>query len=87
MSANNPKRTFAYRPAELSRVANGFDIVTVRIKYECCIVVRMVMRAKTRRSVFSSVGRYTGSEESIDISPRSCIESEVGARFHRSVFR
>ncbi len=68
-------------------MANCLDIVPVRIKHECCIVVWMILRAKARHAVFNSADGQTGSEENIDIRSRSRTESDVDARCHRTALR
>ena len=68
-------------------MANCLDIVPVRIKHKCCIVVWMILRTQSRHAVFNSADGQTGSEENIDIRSRSCIESDVDAGCHRGAFR
>ncbi len=68
-------------------MANCLDIVPVRIKHKCCIVVWVILRAKSRHAVFNSADGQTRSEENINIRSRSCTESNVDAGCHRGAFR
>ncbi len=67
-------------------MANRLDIVAIRIKYECRVIVCVILRAKPRRSVVTSASGYASGEECVDIRPRDCIESDVDARCHRRTF-
>ncbi len=67
-------------------MADGLDVVAVGIKHIGGIVIRMIVGAKSRRAVINPAGGQAGGEESIDIGPRSGVESDVEARCHRGAF-
>src|SRR5438034_4824148 len=51
----------------LGFVANHFDVVPVRTKDESCIVVRVVVRAETRRTIVFATCLQSGTIESFDL--------------------
>src|SRR5437868_12954710 len=51
----------------LGFVANHFDVVPVRTNDESCIVVRVVVRAQTRRTVVFATRRQSRAIESFDL--------------------
>src|SRR5258708_17005556 len=48
-------------------VANRFDVVPVRTNDESCIVVRVVVRAQTRRTIVSATRLQSRAIESFDL--------------------
>src|SRR6266446_10576272 len=51
----------------LGFVANHFDVVPVRTNDESCIVVRVVMRAQTRRTIVFATRLQSRAIESFDL--------------------
>jgi len=51
----------------LGFVANHFDVVPVRTNDESCVVVRVVVRAQTRRTIVLAAGLQGRSIESFDL--------------------
>ena len=51
----------------LGFVANHFDVVPVRTNDESCIVVRVVMRAQTRRTIVFAARLQSRAIESFDL--------------------
>ena len=51
----------------LGFVANHFDVVPVRTNDESCIVVRMVVRAQTRRTIVFATRLQSRAIESFDL--------------------
>ena len=51
----------------LGFVANHFNVVSVRINDESCIVVRVVFRAQTRRTIVFATRLYSRAIESFDL--------------------
>src|SRR6266568_3769647 len=48
-------------------VAHHFDVVPVRTNDECCVVVRVVFRAQTRRTIVFATRLQSGAIESVDL--------------------
>ena len=48
-------------------VANHFDVVPVRTNDESCIVVRVVVRAQTRRTIVFATRFHSRAIESVDL--------------------
>ena len=61
----------------LRRVANGFDVVAVRIDHEGRVVVGVVLRAQARRPVVLRSGFHLGPVERIDLRPARGLERDV----------
>ena len=72
---------FGARPGELlgRQMANRFDVVTIRVKDERPIVVRMIMRAHSRWPVISSPGRERFGVERVHGFSISAGESDMDA--------
>src|SRR5438094_8315636 len=51
----------------LGFVANNFDVVPVRTNDESCIVVRVVVRAQTRRAIVFATRLHCRAIESFDL--------------------
>ena len=51
----------------LGFVANYFDVVPVRTNDESCIVIRMVVRAQTRRTIVFATRLQSRAIESFDL--------------------
>ena len=51
----------------LGFVANHFDVVPVRTNDESCIVVRVVFRAQTRRTIVFATRLHSRAIESFDL--------------------
>ncbi len=51
----------------LGFVANHFDVVSVRTNDESCIVVRVVVRAQTRRTIVFATRLQSRAIESFDL--------------------
>ena len=51
----------------LGFVANHFDVVPVRTNDESCIVVRVVVRAQTRRTIVFATRLHSRAIESFDL--------------------
>ena len=43
-SCNGSKRRRSRRAADLGRVADDFDVVTVGVQHECAVIIRVVVR-------------------------------------------
>src|SRR5437868_2469848 len=56
-----------YGRSGLGFVAHHFDVVPVRSNDESCIVVRVVLRAQTRRTIVFATRLQTGAMESFDL--------------------
>src|ERR1700731_1599485 len=53
--------------ARLGFVANHFDVMPVRTNDESCIVVRVVLRAQTRRTIVFATSLQSRAIESFDL--------------------
>ena len=51
----------------LGLVANHFDVVPVRTNDESCVVVRVVVRAQTRRTIVFATRLHSRAIESFDL--------------------
>ena len=70
MAAKDGKASLMDTPMEgsgLGLVANRFDVVPIRTNDEGCIVVRMVMRAQTGRTIVLGARRQRRAVESLDL--------------------
>jgi hypothetical protein len=47
-------------------VEDSFDVVSVRVNDECCVIPGVVMRAKARRAVVAAAGFDSGAVEPVD---------------------
>src|SRR4029450_4209750 len=61
-------------------VANHFDVVPVRTNDESCIVVRVVVRVQTRRTIVFATRLQSGAIESFDLLPILGSERQVKMR-------
>ena len=59
--------TVVHNSARLGFVANHFDVVSVRTNDESCIVVRVVVREQTRRTVVFATRLQSRAIESFDL--------------------
>jgi len=65
---------------DLGFVANHFDVVPVGIKNESCIVVRVVVRAQTRRTIVFATRFHRYAIESFDLLAILSRERQVKMR-------
>src|SRR5262245_58205006 len=66
-AARAPRGYSGRRPTLLGFVANHFDVVPVRTNDESCIVVRVVVRAETRRTIVFATRLQGRAIESFDL--------------------
>src|SRR5262249_23263648 len=64
----------------LGFVANHFDVVPVRTKGESCIVVRVVLRAQTRRTIVFAPRLHSRAIESVNLVAILGLERQVKMR-------
>ena len=64
----------------LGFVANHFDVVPVRTNDESCIVVRVVVRAQTRRTIVFATRFQSPAIESVDLLASLGSERQVKMR-------
>jgi len=72
-----PARGGARRGSGLWPVAHGFDIVTIRTNDKGAVVVRVVLRPQTRRTVVAAARGNGVSIEVVDLTPGLCGKREV----------
>ncbi len=48
-------------------VAHHFDVVPVRTNYKRCIVIRVILRAQSRRTIVLTTGLQSQAIESFDL--------------------
>ena len=65
---------------DLGFVANHFDVVPVRTNDESCIVVRVVVRAQTRRTIVFATRLQSRAMESFDLLAILGCERQVKMR-------
>src|SRR2546421_6649831 len=66
-------------------MANGFDVVPVRIEHECAVVVRVIVRARTRSTVVPATRCDRSLVEGVDLLARLGSEGNVNWRLVGSV--
>jgi hypothetical protein len=66
-------------------VANSLDIDPIGIKDKCTIVIWVIMRAKSGRTVIPSSGTERRLVEGVNSRPIRCCESNVDARPTRTI--
>ena len=54
----------AFRP-----MTHRFDVVPIRVQHECCIIVRVVLRAQARRAVINATRTEGRRMERLDVTP------------------
>src|SRR5207344_665960 len=59
------------------RVADGFDVVPVRIEHERAVIMFVILRAQSGRTVVVAAGGEGGDMEGIDLRPRVGREADV----------
>ena len=59
-------RSFFWKIQGLGFVANHFDVVPIRTNDESCIVIRVVVRAQTRRTIVYATRLQRRAIESLD---------------------
>jgi hypothetical protein len=80
--AKNLRRGVArIEDSSLGFVTDHFDVVSVRTNDESCIVVRMVVRAKTRRTIVFATRLQSGAIERFDLPPIIGDERQVKMRW------
>ena len=70
----------AIRESRLGFVANRLDVVAVRTDDEGCVVVRVVVRAHTGRTIVFATRLQRGAVESVDLLASRGNEREVKMR-------
>ena len=61
-------------------VANHFDVVPIRTNHESCIVVRVVFRTQTRRTIVFATRLHSRAIESFDLLAILSPERQVKMR-------
>src|SRR5919202_453853 len=65
------------QPSRLGRVADGLDVVSVRVAHECAVVVGVVFRPDSRLVQHFGASRDGGGEEFVHRSARRRSECDV----------
>src|SRR4029077_4496746 len=59
------------------RVANGLDVVTIRIKHKSAVVIRVVLGPQAGRAIVLGAGRNRCAIERVDCGPALPCDSNV----------